>query len=256
LRRIMIATAALAVLAIAGTALASAPLNNYTAVVSVSGKGTPKKPVPASFTETLTATNANSAMLAAPLIDIKLTVQGMKVDTKPFPTCTMTQIDTAKTDTGCPKGSMVASGPITALLGGTNLAPPGTPCQPLLHVYNGGGGTIVFFFVDIPGHLCGSLQTGSTNAYDGTIKQVGNSIVQDTPLPPDVSTMVAGLTVYGSLIHYTLNWSKATMKVKGKTVAFVSSTGCKGSRKYSVAFTATDTTTPPTSATVTGKQHC
>jgi hypothetical protein len=263
LRRSIILTVALAALIVAGVASATTPytgpaLNTYKGVLKFSpnAAGTAAKPAPLGFNENLTAANTVKGLRAAPLTDIKLTMYGLKVDTKAFPVCTATFINAKKSDSACPKGSLVATGPITAELGDTTLQGAGTACSPLLHVYNGGAGNVVFFFVIKAGHTCGSLQTGSTAPYVGTIKQVGRNLVQDTPLPPDVSTKVAGLTFYGSLELENLTWTKHTTKVGGKTASFVSSVGCKaGKRPYTVAFTATNGTISQTE-TVKGSQKC
>ena len=86
-------------------------------------------------------------------------VYGVVNNGKDFPTCSLAKIEAAKTDTGCPKGSLVATGSITALIGPTTdpsaSNPNVAPCKPLLHAYNGGPGKVVFFFVDqAPDHTC------------------------------------------------------------------------------------------------------
>ena len=60
-RKLIIGTALAAVLAVASVAYA-ATLNNYTATISFSTSkpGTKAKPLPLSYTETLTAANATS----------------------------------------------------------------------------------------------------------------------------------------------------------------------------------------------------
>ena len=80
----------------------------------------------------------------------------------------------------------------------------------------------VFFFVIIPPkYTCGGLTTGAAAPYTATVKQVGKYMVQDTPLPPDVSTRAGNLKgIYGSLIAEHLNWKNLTTKVKGKTVGY------------------------------------
>jgi len=106
LRRILIIGTALAVLGAAATALAASEFNTYTAKVSFSpnAAGTPAKPSPMGMTETLTA-DGTKGNRAAPLVDLRSTVYGMVVDTKDFPTCSFSKIQTAKNDTGCPTGA-------------------------------------------------------------------------------------------------------------------------------------------------------
>jgi hypothetical protein len=257
MRRIVLAVTALVVLIASGAAYA-ATLNNYTATLttSESGSGTAAKPVAFGFTERLTAQNMTTGMNAAPLTDIKLTATGVKANPQYFPKCTAAQITAALSDTGCPKGALVATGSITSVLGPTTLT-GGTPCAPLLHVWNGGGGKVVFFFVIGPGHLCGALTTGAAAPYVGTLKQAGSTLIQDTPLPPDVSTSAGNLPgTYGSLEVETLKWLNISAKVKGKKIPFLQSTGCtKNKRNYTVKFTATNGTISE-SGTIAGKATC
>ena len=73
-----------------------------------------------------------------------------------------------------------------------------------------------------------------------------------------MSTEVANFPgLYGSLTLENLTWAKLTKRVDGKTVAFLSSTGCKSNeRPYTVAFEAGDTATPLTTQTVKGSAKC
>jgi hypothetical protein len=239
----MIGTA-LTVLVAASVAYA-ATLNTYNAgfKFSPTKAGSKSKPVAIGYTETLTASNDAQGSRAAPLIDIKTTMYGAISNKKAFPTCDGTKISTQKTDTFCPKKALVATGPVNSLLGGTDLTQAGTACNPFLHVWNGPGNKLWFFFTTDNTHQCGSLHTGDTNAYAGTVTQKGKNLVTDVPLPPFVSTAVAGHQgLYGSLIKEVLTFTKVTTKSHGKTVGFTESVGCKsGKRPISVAFTAQDT---------------
>lgn len=247
MRRILIACTAVAVLVGASVAVA-ATLNTYTAKLTFkpSKAGSNKKPVKIGFTEVYTAASDTSGSRAAPLTDIKTTIYGIKSNAKNFPTCDGNQISAKKRDTFCPKKALVATGKINALLGSTDLSTPGAPCNPGLHVWNGGKGKLWFFFT-ANGTQCGSLHTGDTDAYPGFVKQKGKNQVTDVPLPPFVSTAVArhqGL--YGSLIKQVLTFKEG----------FNSSFACKGGKRpYSVQFTATSTSGSETK-TVTGSAKC
>jgi hypothetical protein len=259
LRRIIIAATAIVALAAAAVAYATTTSNTYTAKFSFNqkGNGTAKSPVPVGFSETLTAANSVSGMRAAPLTDIQVSLTGLKANPKPFPTCSAAKILAAKSDTGCPKGALVATGGVTAQLGDNTLTGAGTPCTPILDVWNAGGGKLNFFFVISGSHQCGGLQTGSTAPYTGTLVQHGNTLVQNTPLPPDVSTDAGNIGAYGSLTLESLKWLKLTTKVNGKTVPFLESTGCSGgSHSVSVAFTATDAASEMLTGSATGSGKC
>jgi hypothetical protein len=236
---VMICTA-LAVLATAAVASA-APFNRYTAVFHFSPNktGSLAKPVPIGFTEDFTAKGIGGNRTAA-LTDITTVLYGLRSNGGAFPTCTLATIAAAKRDTICPKGSLVATGYITAVLGaeGDQKAAPVGTCDPELHAWNGGQGKLVFFFVDTPTHLClnGALTTGSVGPYLGTIRQIGGAMVTDTPIPTAVSFPLHGLE--GSLLTEHLKFANNTTKVHGKTVGATEAIGCKnGKRPYSTAFT-------------------
>jgi hypothetical protein len=249
--------------ALAGAAIAyGAALNNYTANIkfTTSKAGSKSKPVPIGWSETLGASNATAGKVAAPLVNIKTTIYGLKSNLKYFKTCSSKVIDAQpKFNKACPKGSLVASGHVTAAIGGPTLAAPGTPCLPDLAVYNGGGGKEWYFFTTQSATQCGGLTTGSTPAYPGTVKQVGPNLVLNVPLPPYVSTMVAHQpNLYGSLQKQVLNVTPATTKVNGKTVGATEAVGCKGGKRpWSVVFTAVPAAGQPgQSATVSGSSKC
>jgi hypothetical protein len=258
-RNIMIATA-VSMLVAAGAAYAA--LNTYTATMTFSPTkaGSAKSPSALGYTQVLAATPVAPNVRAAPLVDIKTTVYGMVANPKPFPTCSSATILTGpKFNANCPSGSLVASGQVTAQLGKPDLTKPGGSCKPGLSVYNAGNGKLWFFFTTKTAADCGGLPTGATPPYPGTLKKSGKNLVTDVPLPPFVSTAVANQTgVYGSLTLETINWKKLTTKVKGKSVAFLSSVGCKaGKRPWTVAFSAVATaTSAPEVKTVTGAPKC
>jgi len=257
LRRVITGLTALAVLAAATAALAASSGNTYTAKLSFSPKAAGSKSHPAAVGQNLlyTAKGANGNN-AAPLIDIKTTVYGLTVNTKAVPTCSAAKITAEHTDASCPKKSLVATGSVEAVIG-PNTLQGGTPCDPLLHVYNGGGKTVVYFFVIAPGHLCGPLQTGAVPPYKGYYSTKGKNLILDVPLPPDVSTNAGNLGLYGSLEKETLKWFKVSGKVKGKTVPYAASVACsKGKRPYSVKFTATDSSGKKQSTTIKGTDRC
>jgi len=245
LRRIIIIGTALAMLV--GAAAAYAAYNSYSASLtfSPSKAGSAQAPSPLKMEELLQA-KAPSGQRAAPLTDIKTKLYGVIANGKAFPTCTDSQIEANKTkyDAACPKGSMVAEGPVNALLGPQSnpSVTAGTPCNPYLHIYNGGAGKVVFFFTTSLKYTCAGLRTGATAPYDGTVKRQGSYLVIDVPLPPDVSNKVAGIPNYfGSLIKEDLTWFKLTRKVHGKPVPYLASVACKGGKRpYTVTFTAQD----------------
>lgn len=259
MRRIVVIATALAVLVAAAAAYAAGSgLNTYSAKLKFS----PNKAAGSlGFNQTYQAggTNGNRT---APLTDIKTKIYGLVSDGKDFPTCSLSKIAGAGSDSGCPKGALVASGAITALIGPqTNQSSAATlgTCDPLLHVWNAGQGKLVFFFVPQgPNHLClnGAIGPGAVGPFPATVKTVGKTMVMDTPIPNYVSFPVG---LEGSLTSETLAWKHVTKKLKnGKTVAAITSVGCKkGKRPFSVAFTAeTALNGTPSTQTVSGSAKC
>ena len=264
MRRIVVVATAVAVLIAAASAFAATGgINTYTASLKFSPNksGSGKAASSMGFTQKYVA-NGTGGNRTAPLTDIKTTIYGMVSDGKDFPTCSLAKIQAAKSDTGCPKGALVATGSITALIGPVNetsASAPALPCDPLLDVWNAGQGKVVYFFVDQGSHLCagGAVPTGFVGPFPGTIKTVGKNLVMDTPIPSYVSFPLSGQE--GSLTSETLSWKNLSKKLgNGKTVHYGASVGCKGGKRpYSVKFTAeTGPGGAPSSDTVTGTQKC
>src|SRR5262249_836377 len=152
---------------------AAGGFNTYTSKLGFSpnkaGSGT--APSAVAFTQQYVA-GGTAGNRTAPLTDIKTKIYGLAANGKSVPTCSLAKIQAAKSDTVCPKGSVVGTGAITALLGPTSdpssSNPSVLPCNPLLHAYNGGPGKVVFFFVDqAPNHLCagGAITTGTVGPF-------------------------------------------------------------------------------------------
>jgi hypothetical protein len=264
LRRIVVVATAVAVLIAAASAFAATGgLNTYTASLKFSPNkaGSGKAASSMGFTQKYIASGTNGNR-TAPLTNIKTTIYGMVSDGKDFPTCSLAKIQAAKSDTGCPKGALVASGSITSLIGPVSdpsASAPALPCDPLLDVWNAGQGKVVYFFVDQGSHLCagGAVPTGFVGPFPGTVKTVGKNLVMNTPIPSYVSFPLSGQE--GSLTSEILTWKSPSKKLKnGKTAHYGASVACKGGKRpYSVTFTAeSGPGGAPQLDTVTGTQKC
>ncbi len=265
MRRTIIIGTAIAVLVGASAAFAS--FNTYggtSYTFSPNKAGSARSPSPLGFTQILHA-SGTSGNHAAPLVDLKTTFYGIRSNGKNFPTCSASKIAHLKSDSFCPSKALVAQGTVSSLLVASSTPQgPATPCNPYLHVWNGGQGKVTFFFVIIPtkGYTCGSLSTGSSAPYFGVASQQGKNMVLDVKLPPDISTQAGGLTgVYGALTKEVLKWNKLTTRVKGKTVGYFESVGCKsGKRPWSQLYTAVNYAGAPggskSTQTVTGSATC
>jgi hypothetical protein len=256
LKRIVIIGTALAVLV--GATAAYAAYNNYAGTTTKvsKGVGTKKKPVGLSMVQTLNA-SAPTGERAAPLTNIKTTLYGVKLDAGKLPVCTDAKILQNKVSpTGaCPKGSLIATGVVNALLGpGTNnAASSGTPCNPHLNVFNGGPNKQIFYFWTKSSSDCGGLTTGATAPFDGHISYKNGNVVVNIPQPTDISTKVAGQpNFFSSLIHEVLSYPK---KVKGK--GYMVGVGCKAhKRPWTATFTSHTYTGGSETSKVSGTTPC
>lgn len=269
MRRKFIISATVIVALVAASVAYASTLNNYTAKLSFTSTkaGTKAKPVEIGYTESLTAANSDSSKIAAPLVNIKTTIYGLVSNLSDFKTCKKSVFKKPPYNQACPKGSEVASGVVNSFLGNpslekTNQPPNGTnplPCNPDIAVYNAGGGKEWYFFTAASATQCSGLQTGATAPYPGTVKQVGKNLVINVPLPPDVSTAVAGTqNFYGSLVKQVIKVTPESTKVHGKTVFSQASVACMGNKRpYSVTFTAVPKAgAKGQSSTVKGSAKC
>jgi hypothetical protein len=269
----VLASTALLCLFVVGAAYAAGPVtggpNSYTGSFAVSGgAGSSAKPVPAALTETLGMSSTTSGNVGAPLVDIRTTTYGVKAPNGAFfPKCTAAKISANNGNNGkwnavCPKGSLVAQGNVQAALTNpsANLAGPGAPCSLGLWVYNGGPGTLVFFFTTTPAQ-CDGLTTGDAAPWVGKVSEQGKYLVTDVPEPPDVSYNAGNIGLFGSLQSETLVFKRMTVKHGGRVLPFIESIGCsKKARPYSITYTATTSNSPSSSnessATVKGSAKC
>jgi hypothetical protein len=250
MRRILIAGAALAVLATATTALAATGgFNTYKAPLGFGSNkaGSSSSPAPIGITDNYVA-NGTGGNRTAPLTDILTKIYGVVPTASHVPVCSFNLIKSQKSVKNCPAGSQVASGHLTASIGLLSKpAQAGVACDPLLEVYNSGGGKITFFFVTTPTHICfnGAITTGFVGPYQGTITMQGKYLVLDVPIPHYVSYPIKGLS--GSLTTEHLTYVKS----------FQASVGClHGTRPYAVTFTAKSFAGVKSSTTVTGSAKC
>jgi hypothetical protein len=257
----------------AGSALAAAgsvssPPNSYTGNFAVSGAaGSNARPTAVALSETLGMSSTTQGNVGAPLVDIKTTTYGVKApNAGMFPKCTVAQISANNGNNGkwnavCPKGSLVATGSVTAALTSpsSNLAGPGAPCQLGLWVYNGGPHKLTFFFTTAPAQ-CDGLTTGDAAPWQGTVSEAGKYLVTNVPEPADVSYNAGNIGLFGSLETEVLHFKKLTVKKGHKVYPYIESTGCtKHSRPFTITYTATQSNSgSPTEAvgTVKGTAKC
>lgn len=268
----VLATIVVACLCSAGAAYGAGPVtggpNTYGGGFAVAGApGTATKPKAVALTESLQMGSTTSGNVGAPLVNIKTTTYGVKAPNgRMFPVCTANKINAngnnGKWNAVCPKGSLVATGTVDAVLVQSSLQGPGAACDLDLSVYNGGPGKLTFFFtVPTTGPGCDGLATGAAAAWTGTVSEAGKYLVTNVPEPADVAYNAGNTGLFGSLQTEVLHFRRMTVK-KGKSVyPFIESTGCvKHARPFTIAYTATTSNTPSAAnesgATVKGTAAC
>jgi hypothetical protein len=258
-KRIAIAAvAALVMLVAAGTAFAA--INTYQATYSFKGsKGSASKPAPLSFQQTISVAAVTAGDRTGILHQITTQISGVNFNTKGFPTCTVAQMEKTQptSDTACPKKALIATGSIKATLGppASFAATEGTPCDPLLQVWNGGKGKLIFFFVDTASHQClgGQITTGAVPPWTASYKQAGSKLDVTIPIPNtvDYPLGISG-NVVGSLSYNNLHWISQSMGSKYD----ITSTGCSGKRAYTFGFTASLPSAGTETKSLSGSTSC
>src|SRR5579863_906390 len=254
--------------AFAASASVSSPPNSYSGNFAVAGAtGSSAKPTAVALSETLGMSSTTQGNVGAPLVDIKTTTFGVKApNAAMFPTCSVAKISANNGNSGkwnavCPKGSLVATGTVTAALTSPskNLAGPGAPCALGLWVYNGGPGKLTFFFTTTPAQ-CDGLTTGDAAPWLGKVSESGKNLVTNVPEPADVSYNAGNIGLFGSLQTEVLHFKKMSVKKGKKTYPFIESFVCtKHSRPFTITYAATQSNTgSPTEAvgTVKGSASC
>jgi hypothetical protein len=244
MRRFVFMTTAAVILACSASAYAA--INRYSASYTFKSHqaGTTKSPRPIGFTEEIKSSSATPGDRAGVLLDTINVIDGVKLDGKDFPTCTIAKIDAAQNDTGCPRRARLATGYINADIGSTmDFAKAGEACDPAIDMWNAGPGKIVVFLVATPQHVClgGQLHTGGVPPYPASYTTRGNNLVINNPVPETANFPVGktgGLVSSFQLEH--LVWTPQMTTVKGKHVYSITSVGCRaGKRPYQTKFSAT-----------------
>lgn len=161
---------------------------------------------------------------------------------KKFKTCSEAVVNATPTESGCPKGSKVSidSGSKAKAQGGTGAS--AIKANPAIRAYNGPSGTLILKLISPPGEFDA---TGTIVAKLG--KDTGKFGSKLTvPIPPkyyDQFGIKITLQSFATVVS-------ATTKVNGKSVPYVASIGCTGT-KYNFAgdFTYTDGTSLKAKAT-------
>ena len=211
-----------------------------------------------------TSPTAPTATAPAPLTDIKTTIYGLKSDGKDFPTCSMAKITTAGNDTVCPKGALVATGAITAILGRRRsdlqrAGPAAVRPAPRRLERRAGQARVL---LRRPGHhphvpRRRDQDRAASGRIPATYQAVGKNLVMDTPIPN--VRVVPAHRGRGLAHERDAELEEPEHEAQERQDrALRASVACKGGKRpYSVTFTAeSGPGGAPQSETVTGTQKC
>ena len=221
-------TAALA-LSISGTALAA---NEYTISFSTNptNAGTTSKPVPFGGKLAFSVRDTeNKRPLALDALTIDLA--GVRTNGRAFTKrCTATQIEQASTDTGCPSGSLVASGFANNIAGNINdRNDTSLRCYLTLRLHNSGANKMALFVQGSPNAAkpC-PIEVATAIPVSVTRRSTGDRI--SLTIPENLKTPVA--TIRNSLVEMSLSIKRLTRTQSGKKVGFWNLVGqCVSSRR-------------------------
>jgi hypothetical protein len=229
------ATACLTPVAVALAQTATPAPLQLEASAKVAKGGSKKKPKPVAVTSIIDTSTADGSRQET-FSQLDTAFGAVRSNGKHFPKCTVAEIDEAQSDEGCPEGSLIADGDLTALVGPENdFSNPGAECKKTVHLYNAGQNKVANILVG-PADEC--VGVGYLPPWELTWSNKGGvqgGQVLLNPIPPNISHPLPG--VLGSTVHLVTRYKKLTTKVKGKTVGYLESIGCKGKRKATTKIT-------------------
>lgn len=243
MRKVVLLALAIA-LGAAGAAYAAIS-NQYvitTFKVTPKKSGTKTHPVSIGTTVSYTVGTVPKGNNPAVIKSESITMQDVRADSDAFPTCSSSRLlDSSQGPSTCPKRSQIGSGYFEADIykAGTQPASPGTTCRVDLSVYNSGNNRATYYVYLKTGQAgecpnTGTLPVAITAKLSET--KTGN-LVQTFTLPNVLRHPITG---YNSVPTFaTVTTKNQTIKVKGKTVGALESTGCPAnhSRQVAIKFT-------------------
>lgn len=229
---------AASILGAATMAFAQQPqVNVYTVHGDVSPNkvGTKHKPVAVGLVFDYTM-REKSGLRPNPVRTYTIAFYGGHENTTLFPGCPAAKINAARSDAGCPKGSLVGKGSLTAVAGATS-DPTDTSIRCVLpaKIYNGGKGHASLYLKvappDCPVSINQAIDMRYVNAFGGKGRGLRFSV------PDNLLHPIPGLE--DAVVDVKTTLPRKTVKVHGRTRGYFESTEpcLKGKRMVSVTFT-------------------
>jgi len=217
LKKFLLPLAGALVLALPSSAMAA---NEYTISLSTnpSTAGTKSDPVPFSGRLGFQVRDTeNKRPLALDAIRIQL--RGIRINTRNFTArCTATQIEQASSDSGCPSGSVVATGFANNIAGNINdRNDTSLRCYLTLRLHNSGSGKMALFVQGSPS-APRPCPIEVATAIPVTVSRSATADSISLTIPENLKRPVA--TIRNSLIEMSLSLKKQTRKGVGFWEAF------------------------------------
>jgi len=226
MRRMRLLVAAMvAVLGISAVAYAQTVENQYTVGGSVPAGGSKSKPKPGGFNFQFGIT-APGGVVPKVIQTYDLFVEGGRVNTKVIPKgCTAAQMERVQSDRVCPKGTMIGSGRLKVLAGTTGQpTSSAVACDLPVKLYNAGNNKATIWIQVGQGDCVAALTRGIEARW---VKSANGTSLRFT-VPPDLRKIL-NLDIVVTGVNVT--FKKITRKIKGKTVGYFESVGCKDRKR-------------------------
>ena len=207
------------------------------ASTSPTKSGTTKKPAPVGVNLGFTIRDTEGGR---PLSLERFTAlfEGVAINTNAFAKCSATSIEQAKSDRGCPSGSLVASGFARNVAGDrSNRKDASIRCYLTLKLYNSGNNKMALFVRGDPN------QTGDKACPIDLATAIPISVIRSArgtslrlSIPETLKHPLATLT--NALVEVDLKVKRMTKKVKGRNVGLFETTGrcVRGKRAVTITF--------------------
>ena len=216
---------------VTAVAFAGGTGDTYTTTAKAGSGGSASKPVPVSASFHFDAAGAGGGRPVTPK-EVNFIWEGIKENGASFPKCTAAEIDVAQSDSVCPKGSLVATGVIEAILGPEGNRTSNVGCVKQLKLYNSGKGRTTLFPTGDPSKCAG---VGYQPPIDMPWKTVKGARQLRLPFPENISHPLPGIE--GAFASLELKLKKMTVKKKGKKIGYLESKGCaKSTRTFTLTI--------------------
>lgn len=194
------------------------------------------KPVPVSIA-TFVRTGTKDGSRPEGWKDVGLVVPGVTSNGAFFPKCDINKFAAAQSPSACPKGSLISTGKLTAIIGPANdFSNGGAPCKKDVSIYNAGQGKVISYLSG-PGADCAGV--AYQPPFPGTLKTSNGTMTLRVPIPADtISRPLPG--VLGSPTSQRNNFKKLTVRRNGVTRGFFESTCKKGGSRKVTSFVVGD----------------